>query len=607
MTKHFGILLSLFLLILVGFPNASSRIGSEASHMEVVATLSLDETLNGIALNEQTGRVYISDMTGFFVISSTTDEIIHHVPLELGAGFIAVNPYMNQIFVCAATNMMITTVLDDTTYSVVGELEHHLRSLDQFALHPTMNRIYISSPAVMFGEPDCIEVYDGVNFSLITSIEIPGSREHVFLAQDFSVTVNPLTNMLYAAYAYATEDVVYVIDCKTNQIVKTVNIEEDVGYCTQVNPVTGYLYTGHLLLDGDSLEELMQLPGFVRGINALDNLVICSREYSSFGIDYRYLYVYDGSDHELLATKEVDYDAGCKDVAVDAVTGKIYVVHGTHVSVIAERMGPSTHIVINEFELNPAGNDDASVEWVELYNPTSYSVNISGWTLKADKGKYGDRQLPVGTMIEAGGFFVFAPESRWGQWLANEEEWIELRDPMNRMIDRTPVKSDTEDDSRTWQRNPDGCDDWVFQESTVAYPPVASVGGPYSCRVDSQICFNGSGSYDPDGEIALYQWDFGDGRTGTGAICYHTYNKSGTFVVTLTVEDVVGSVDADHTTVTVLPSEVFPLWIVGVLATVGIGTVIAAISLRRKRKSIRKTGGCATVTMATPSHAHSSS
>jgi DNA-binding beta-propeller fold protein YncE len=588
MTKEFGILLSLLLLILLSAPSASSRIGSEASHMEVAATLSLDETLNGIAVNEQTGRVYISDTTGFFVINSTTDEIIHHVPLELGAGFIAVNPHTNQIFVSEATNVTTTTVLDGTTYSVVGELDHPLGPPDQFALHPTMNRIYISSPAYKVGQPDCVRVYDGVNFSLIASVEIPGSREHGMVARQFSVAVNPLTNLLYVAYAYVTEDIVYVVDCETNQIIKTVTLEEDVGYYTQVNPATGYVYTGHLLLDGNSLEKLMQLPGLVRAINTRDNLVVCSREYSSFGIDYRYLYVYDGSDHELLATIEVGYDAGCKDVAVDTVTGKIYVIQGTHVSMIVERTGPSTHIVINEFELNPAGDDEASVEWVELYNPTSSDVNISGWALKADKGKYGDRQFPLGTMIEAGGFFVFAPESQWGQWLVNEEEWIELRDPMSRMIDRTPVRSDTEDDSRTWQRSPDGCDHWVFQGYTVAYPPVAKVGGPYSCGVDSRICFNGSGSYDPDGEIALYEWDFGDGRTGTGAICYHTYNVSGTFIATLTVKDIVGSVDADQTTVTVLPSEAFPFWIVGVLVIVGIGTAIATISLRRKRKSTRK-------------------
>lgn len=42
------------------------------------------------------------------------------------------------------------------------------------------------------------------------------------------------------------------------------------------------------------------------------------------------------------------------------------------------------HVVINEFMPNPAGTDDAAMpggEWVELFNPTSVSVNVDGWVL----------------------------------------------------------------------------------------------------------------------------------------------------------------------------------------------------------------------------------
>src|SRR3989338_6201334 len=42
------------------------------------------------------------------------------------------------------------------------------------------------------------------------------------------------------------------------------------------------------------------------------------------------------------------------------------------------------HVVINEFTPNPAGADDAAMpegEWVELFNPTSVSVDVDGWVL----------------------------------------------------------------------------------------------------------------------------------------------------------------------------------------------------------------------------------
>ena len=49
--------------------------------------------------------------------------------------------------------------------------------------------------------------------------------------------------------------------------------------------------------------------------------------------------------------------------------------------------------------------------------------------------------------------------------------------------------------------------------------------------------FDGSLSYDDDGFIVLYEWDFDDGSTGKGEFITHVYNVSGVFNVTLTVTD----------------------------------------------------------------------
>ena len=51
------------------------------------------------------------------------------------------------------------------------------------------------------------------------------------------------------------------------------------------------------------------------------------------------------------------------------------------------------------------------------------------------------------------------------------------------------------------------------------------------------VDFNASGSYDPDGSITSYSWDFGDGTTGSGVTTSHVYPYEGTFTVTLTVTD----------------------------------------------------------------------
>jgi len=51
------------------------------------------------------------------------------------------------------------------------------------------------------------------------------------------------------------------------------------------------------------------------------------------------------------------------------------------------------------------------------------------------------------------------------------------------------------------------------------------------------IIFDASSSYDRDGIIVTYSWDFGDGTNGTDMNVNHTYDDYGTYQVTLTVID----------------------------------------------------------------------
>ena len=44
-------------------------------------------------------------------------------------------------------------------------------------------------------------------------------------------------------------------------------------------------------------------------------------------------------------------------------------------------------------------------------------------------------------------------------------------------------------------------------------------------------------SEDPDGNILVYEWDFGDGTSAIGRDVSHLYEKSGTYVARLKIRD----------------------------------------------------------------------
>lgn len=80
--------------------------------------------------------------------------------------------------------------------------------------------------------------------------------------------------------------------------------------------------------------------------------------------------------------------------------------------------------------------------------------------------------------------------------------------------------------------------------------PIASIGALDPANLSAT--FDASGSYDPDGSIVSYAWDFGDGTSSSAARTEHTYTDPGTYSVTLTVTDDRHGTASTATTVTVV-------------------------------------------------------
>ncbi len=93
---------------------------------------------------------------------------------------------------------------------------------------------------------------------------------------------------------------------------------------------------------------------------------------------------------------------------------------------------------------------------------------------------------------------------------------------------------------------------WGEQRPVANYTYFEEYGG---------YVFNALSSYDRDGEIVSYEWDFADGTTDSGMVVAHSYNSSGQFDVLLTVTDDEGyrgnltkTIDADRNYPPEIPS-----------------------------------------------------
>ena len=74
---------------------------------------------------------------------------------------------------------------------------------------------------------------------------------------------------------------------------------------------------------------------------------------------------------------------------------------------------------------------------------------------------------------------------------------------------------------------------------------------PFGAPRDHPVTLDASRSYDPDGEIAEYRWDFGDGTGAIGRRVDHVFPQRREYPVTLTVIDDDGAENHTVRTVTV--------------------------------------------------------
>jgi len=74
-------------------------------------------------------------------------------------------------------------------------------------------------------------------------------------------------------------------------------------------------------------------------------------------------------------------------------------------------------------------------------------------------------------------------------------------------------------------------------DARVSYLQTSVVQKFVSIEAGKDVYFDGSNSFDPDGGIAEYPWNFGDGVSDTGVTVNHAYTTEGVYYANLTVID----------------------------------------------------------------------
>ncbi len=104
---------------------------------------------------------------------------------------------------------------------------------------------------------------------------------------------------------------------------------------------------------------------------------------------------------------------------------------------------------------------DPKPDWIEVYNSGNEDVDISGYWLNDKPTSEGGFQIPNGTIIKAGGFYVVDSDES-GESISSGGEDVSLSEPDGTVIDHTITPDMSSNVGLTWSREIDGVGEWMI-------------------------------------------------------------------------------------------------------------------------------------------------
>ena len=165
-----------------------------------------------------------------------------------------------------------------------------------------------------------------------------------------------------------------------------------------------------------------------------------------------------------------------------------------------------------------------------------------------------------------------------------------LKSPYNVTIDNQAidvVEADIADQSYVYAPLPEGSYTVNIVGTGISgFAPEINVNIPQNIYIRRSAVFDASKSADY-GTIVSYEWSFGDGTNGNGAVVSHSYDKQGIYQLGLNVTDSYGHSSSETFTITVgSPPRYISLAVEVLLATLlGLLILIFAVLLVSRKKS----------------------
>jgi len=140
-------------------------------------------------------------------------------------------------------------------------------------------------------------------------------------------------------------------------------------------------------------------------------------------------------------------------------------------------------LMINEVELNPAGDDNGR-EWVELYNNSGNTINLKDYRLVPGSNERKTLTLPDMDILPLERLvIVFDKQSLNNSKSSGKSgERVSLISPDGVEIDTTPWFTDTDNSNFSWQRVADGVEKWSYIQGTPGTTNGGYVPGGYALR-----------------------------------------------------------------------------------------------------------------------------